>query len=115
MWKRFGTNVAGEDIARHYFSSRELAELRALPEAMQDEAFFLCWTRKEAYIKARGAGLGIALDSFAVSLTPGKPEELVSADRARWTLRSFRPAPGHVGAVVAEGCDWDVQLWDWVP
>jgi 4'-phosphopantetheinyl transferase len=107
------SDVTGEDIARHYFSAQELAELRSLPKAMRDEGFFLCWTRKEAYIKARGAGLGIPLDCFAVSLTPGMPEELVSADSMRWALRSFRPAPDYVGAVVAEGQDWSLQMWDW--
>jgi 4'-phosphopantetheinyl transferase len=105
--------VTGEEIAEHYFSTRELAELRALPPEKRDEGFFLCWTRKEAYIKARGSGLAIPLGSFDVTLTPGMPEQLVAPDAARWTLRSFRPAEDYVGAVVAEGGDWGLQLWNW--
>ena len=106
-------NVAGDDIAERFFSVRELAELRSLPPDRRDEGFLLCWSRKEAYIKARGAGLGIPLDSFDVSLTPGMPAELSSADDGRWTLGSFRPADGYAGAVVAEGRDWGLRLWDW--
>ena len=105
-------DVIGEDIAERFFSSKELAELRSLPPEQQQEGFFLCWTRKEAYVKALGAGLGISLDSFDVALTPGMPEELVSADSSRWMLRSFQPAEGYAGAIVAEGKDWSIHLWD---
>jgi len=107
--------VAGEDIAERHFAPQELAELRGLPSELRDQGFFLCWTRKEAYVKARGAGLGIPLDSFTVSLTPGAPETLSAADGQRWTLRSFEPAPGYVGAVVGEGRGWNLLLWDWRP
>ena len=103
----------GEAIAQRFFSSRELAELRSLLPEQRDEGFFLCWTRKEAYVKARGAGLGIALNSFDVSLIPGMPERLVSADSNRWMLRSFRPADRFVGALVAEGSSLNVRLWSW--
>ena len=107
------SGVTGEEIAEHYFSISELAELRALPPEKRNEGFFLCWTRKEAYVKARGSGLAIPLDSFDVTLTPGMPEQLVAPDAARWTLRSFRPAEDYVGAVVAEGRDWGLQLLNW--
>jgi 4'-phosphopantetheinyl transferase len=107
-------DFTGEQIAERFFSLKELAELRSLPPEQRDEAFFLCWTRKEAYVKAQGAGLGIPLDSFDVSLTPGTPETLVSSDSGRWMLRAFQPATGYAAAVVAEGRDWALRLWDWV-
>ena len=103
--------VAGEEIAGRFFSKRELAELHSLPREFRDEGFFLCWTRKEAYLKAQGSGMGIPLDSFEVSLTPGQPEVLRSADCSRWSLRSLQPAPEYVGAVVGEGSDWELRLW----
>lgn len=103
------------EIAEHYFSPAELAELRALPRDRQDEGFLLCWTRKEAYIKALGAGLGtIALDSFSVSLTPGEVASLRSLDSARWSLRSFEPDSGFVGAIVSEGPPCSLTLWDFL-
>jgi 4'-phosphopantetheinyl transferase len=99
-------------IAERYFSSQEVAELRVLPPALQPEGFFLCWTRKEAYIKALGEGLHVPLQSFRVSLTPGQPERLNAGDPSRWKLVSIQPAPGFVGALVAEGTEWNLRLFE---
>ena len=107
------TAFPGEEIAARYFSAQELAELRALQPAERAEGFSLCWTGKEAYAKARGLGLGIRLDSFSVSLTPGQPESLQSEDSSRWTLRSFRPASNFVAAIVSEGPKCELRYWDW--
>jgi 4'-phosphopantetheinyl transferase len=106
---------AGENIAERHFSAREVDEWHGLPSELRSEAFFLCWTRKEAYVKARGEGLQIPLASFSVTLTPGQPEQLQSIDSARWHLHSFRPAPGYAAAVVSEGKDWGLLQWDWQP
>jgi 4'-phosphopantetheinyl transferase len=93
----------GEDIAARYFSMSEQNELKKIPEEFRPLAFFLCWTRKEAYVKAHGDGLQIPLDSFDVSLTPGQPATLHSADDQRWSLQSFLPAANFAAAVIAEG------------
>jgi 4'-phosphopantetheinyl transferase len=94
---------AGEEIAERYFSATEQRELAELPKELRDTAFFLCWTRKEAYIKAHGDGLQIPLDSFDVSLKPGEPETLRSMDSGRWSMRSFVPASEFVAAIITEG------------
>jgi 4'-phosphopantetheinyl transferase len=93
-----------ENIARRFFSPEETAELLALPAAERTEAFFHCWSRKEAYIKALGGGLSIPLDSFQVTLRPGVAAGMVSlggsAEAARgWTLHDFDPAPEYAGAI----------------
>ncbi|HXW54912.1 MAG TPA: 4'-phosphopantetheinyl transferase superfamily protein [Candidatus Cybelea sp.] len=106
-------DFAGQEIAERYFSRSEVAELTALPGPARAQAFFLCWTRKEAYIKALGEGFEIPLKSFSVSLTPGGPDELRSADASRWELDSFEPAPGYAGALVAEGRALSIGYWDW--
>jgi 4'-phosphopantetheinyl transferase len=106
--------VTGEDIAERFLSARELGELRSLPAGEQVEGFFLHWTRKEAYLKALGFGMGIPLDSVDVSLAPGRPKEPRSPDSSRWKLRSIQPMNGYVGAVVAEGKGWGLRLWNWV-
>jgi 4'-phosphopantetheinyl transferase len=113
----------GEDfdrlqIARHYFSPREVEALLALPAAAQKRAFFDCWTRKESYIKARGMGLSLPLDGFDVSLAPDEPAALLRADEAPdcgspWSLLSLHPGDEHVGAVAIRGHGWHLSCWQW--
>ena len=108
---------ASEAIAKRYFSAREIDELSRLPAELRTEGFFLCWTRKEAYIKAKGDGLQIPLDSFDVSLSPGRPATLSSVDQPRWGIESFVPSlvseRRFAAAVVAEGKDWIARYFEW--
>jgi len=108
---------AGEAIAERYFSAKEIDELNGLPAELRAEGFFLCWTRKEAYIKAKGDGLRIPLDSFDVSLSPGRPATLSSVDEPRWGIEAFVPSliseRQFAAAVVAEGKDWIVRYFEW--
>ena len=109
---------AGEEIAVRFFSPAEVAALRALPAAERTRAFFACWTRKEAYIKAHGLGLSLPLDGFDVSLAPGEPAALLGtrhdpAQSERWTLRELSPAPGYAAALAVEGRDWRLSCWSW--
>lgn len=94
----------------------ELAALRALPEPLRQDALFACWTRKEAYLKAIGAGLGFGLDRFEVSVDPGRAALLRVDNRpgeeSRWVLRQLHAAPGYSGALVVEGADWRLRCWD---
>jgi 4'-phosphopantetheinyl transferase len=92
-------------IARQHFAASELAALEALPEDQQVDAFLACWTRKEAFVKALGGGLSIALDSFEVSLGPSTPPSLLAcADPAHphdsFTLAASRAPQGAWSAVV---------------
>jgi 4'-phosphopantetheinyl transferase len=105
--------VSTGEIADHFFTQMEISEFRALTKDKQNEGFFLWWSRKEAYLKALGAGLSIPLDSFDVSLTPGTPMVLRSSDSTRWTVRSFQPRIGYVGALVVEGAPFELKLWDY--
>ena len=78
-------------IARGSLSSRErhTIESQGSDEARRN-AFFRCWTRKEAYLKARGVGLAGGLDT--------DPEHTDG-----WQIRSLRAPPGYMAAVAAEG------------
>src|SRR5208282_211708 len=103
-----------EQIAEHFFSRNEVRALRSIPPNQQSEAFFNCWTRKEAYIKARGEGLAIELASFDVSLKPGEPAAILrAADRAKWSLVAFRPDSERVGAVAIEGSADEISSPRW--
>jgi 4'-phosphopantetheinyl transferase len=110
--------VAQEAIAEHFFSPYETATLRALPVPLQGGAFFACWTRKEAYLKARGGGLSLDLAAFDVTLAPDLPAALLQtrddpAQLARWTLTALDLGPGYAGALVVEGGGWRLRCWRW--
>ncbi len=99
--ERLDTQFAAEQIPERFFTETEVASLRALPEHLQLEAFFNCWTRKEAYVKARGLGLSLPLSSFDVTLAPGEPAGFLRGADG-WEIEAFSPVPGYVSAVVAK-------------
>ncbi len=106
--ERIRDNLEGEKLAERFFSPREVAALRSLPPELRREAFFHCWTRKEAYIKAVGKGLSLPLDQFDVTLHPGEPAALLatrhdSEEAQRWSMRSLAPGEGYVGALARRG------------
>lgn len=105
------------DLARRFFSKEESAAITALAPEERTEAFFRCWTRKEAYIKARGTGLSLPLAQFTVTCLPGMPARLLSTEgdpeqASRWSLADVRPPSGYVGAVAAEGTGWRIRHWE---
>lgn len=115
-WRRSG--LVNDQIAEQFFSAQEIRVLHSLPRNIQDQAFFNCWTRKEAYIKAKGEGFSMPLDRFSVSLAPGEPAVLMSTEAdpqeaARWSLRELFPAPGFVAAVAVKGDGWQLKCWQW--
>lgn len=89
-------------IPEMFFAPGEVAALRGLPASEQTLGFLQCWTRKEAYVKARAEGLSIPLDSFEVTLRPGEPAHFVRGTEG-WSVESFRLGDEYVGAVVAAG------------
>lgn len=107
----YDPDIARERVAERFFAPAEVAALRALPPAQQARGFLHCWTRKEAFIKARGDGLSLALDSFEVSLAPDAPAELLRtafapAERERWALADLSdPQAGYIAALAARAGD----------
>jgi 4'-phosphopantetheinyl transferase len=92
--------------------------LQSLPLEQRETAFFTCWTRKEAYIKAQGLGLSMPLDSFDVSLAPHEPALLRATrpdpqEASRWTLLALDIDPSYQAAVAAEGQRLEFRFWDW--
>ncbi len=110
-------DIEYDQIARHSFSPGEQRTFAGLSLEEKHEAFYRCWTRKEAYIKARGIGLSLSLDLFDVSLLPGEPAALLCSredpqEAQRWSMRQLDPGPGYAGALVVEGTDWHLQCYD---
>lgn len=107
-----------EQIAAGNFSAVENRLFQALPDHQKHEAFFNCWTRKEAYIKAIGEGLTHPLDQFEVSLTPDELPRLINVtghpdEAAYWSLQTFSPAPGYIAALAVKGHDWRLIQRQW--
>ena len=107
-----------QQLADQFFSPLERAELAAFPEDRKLDAFFSGWIRKEAYLKARGDGLGYPLDQFSVSLGPEAPARLLESkegmeELVRWSLQILTPspAPGYVAALAVEGHAQRLAQW----
>lgn len=102
-------------IAGRVFAAGEIRTWSALPPADRLAAFFRCWTRKEAYLKALGTGLGTTrLDSFEVSLAPGDPPAVLAVDgdpraAAEWRVADIDLGPGFVGALAARWGGWTIR------
>lgn len=92
-----------ERVAAAFFSAAEIPALRALPPEERPEAFFRCWTRKEAYLKARGDGLTVDLTSFDVSLDECPALLRVPDEPGRFALYDLDAPPGHAVALAADG------------
>lgn len=107
-----------DKIARRFFSATESAAFLALPRQEKQQAFFRCWTRKEAFIKAIGEGLTHPLHLFDVAFLPDEPPALLRtrpdpAEAGKWTLLAFDPGEGYTAAAVIEGKDFDVRCYEW--
>jgi 4'-phosphopantetheinyl transferase len=96
--------VRHERVGERYFSLPEREVLRALPEREKPEAFFRCWARKEAWLKAKGTGLRLPLAGFDVTLAPGEPPRLLATrfddeEASRWTLLELDAGAGFEAAL----------------
>jgi len=116
--ERVRSDFEYEEIAKRFFSVNEVAILRTIPTEKKLEAFYNCWTRKEAYIKAHGKGLSLPLDSFDVSFAPWEPPRLLITkdepqERSLWTLLDVKPGPGYMGALAVKGIGCRFRYWEW--
>jgi 4'-phosphopantetheinyl transferase len=94
-----------KDVARRFFSPHEVRALFALPESEHEVAFLRCWTRKEAFIKARGDGLSLPLHDFDVVIDSSAAPALLRtawsrSEPDRWSIFDLSDScPGYVAAL----------------
>jgi 4'-phosphopantetheinyl transferase len=104
-------------IAKRFFSVAEQRAFDAVPPAQQHRAFFDCWTRKEAYVKALGEGLSHPLDQFDVSFSPGERPRLIATrpdheEATTWTMASPELGAGYAAAVIAKSSTLAIDCWE---
>jgi 4'-phosphopantetheinyl transferase len=107
-----------EEIVKHFFSPNEKAAFDSIPASEKLLAFYNCWTRKEAFIKAGGQGLAYALSEFDVSLAPGEPARILgisgNTDPATcWSVVELTPASDYVAAIAYEGKGKKIVCFEW--
>ena len=107
-----------EGIAGRFFSTEEVRALNDLPVSRRAAGFFDCWTRKEAYVKARGEGLSRSLSSFTVSFAEGEaatilPPDTGDGEGTEWSVVGLKLGTGYAGALVVEGCVSRLNCWQW--
>lgn len=104
------------NIADNFFAYDEIEKLKAVEKELQFEAFYRCWTRKEAFIKAKGSGLSFPLADFSVSI--GEKAKLLATrwaieEKKEWSLSSFVPKKGYVGALAVHGPVTKINYHEW--
>jgi 4'-phosphopantetheinyl transferase len=107
-------DFASEEIATRFFSRLEVETFSSLPKEERVAAFFRCWARKEAYIKAIGKGLSQPLDGFDVTLAPTDPAALLRADAedtATWSMTDIDVGSDYASALAVEGTISEITLW----
>ena len=110
--------TAADQIAAKFFSARENAAFHKLPLEQKPVAFFNLWTRKEAWLKATGEGIGGLLKAVEVSFLPGEPARFLSLPgepqpTASWILHDLDPAPGFIAALAVRARTTPLRCWCW--
>jgi 4'-phosphopantetheinyl transferase len=106
-----------DEIMTHFFSPREVMILRSIPCHDRRDAFFACWTRKEAYIKARGEGLAIPLGNFDVAFAPGHRPALLRVENNQhecqaWNMHELLTLPEYKAALVVQRAEYHIRYRD---
>ena len=106
-----------DEVAEQNFAPAERAALQALPPGERIAAFYRCWTRKEALLKAEGSGLFRALDSFAVPILPGAAAERLCDTPDGWEIAHLDVLPDAPGAIAWKHREPtpELVLFDWSP
>jgi 4'-phosphopantetheinyl transferase len=112
------SELASVELAQRFFAPEEAAALRAVPQASRTEAFFRCWTCKEAFVKAVGKGLSLPLDQFVVSLASDMPARLLcihgnAEAAAEWSLTELPMPNGYTAALAVRGHERQITMRDW--
>jgi len=103
-----------QEIAERFFTAKEVAAMRGLPTELQRQAFFKCWTSKEAFLKAKGTGLSGKLDEVEIALG-AQDQVLIRASVPGWSLTELKPIDTYQAALVVAGEALPIRYYHWQP
>jgi 4'-phosphopantetheinyl transferase len=112
--ERIREDFAFKPIAQRFFTANEVAALQDLPVDLQREAFYKCWTSKEALLKAKGTGLSGALDEVQIVLTT-EAGVRVTVAAGEWSLTELSPIGGYTAALATKKLDCRPHCYRWQP
>ncbi len=109
-------DIETDKLAERFFSEHERLGIRDLPEQKRVDAFFRCWTSKEAFLKAQGVGLSRGLTSFDVEVNPDLPARLLATrpeprEAQGWNLAEIQTRSGYAAALASEGKTGEIRLF----
>jgi len=100
------------EVAERFFTVREVTALRSLPSDLQRQAFFKCWTAKEAFLKAKGTGLSGELDEVVIALD-SELSATISATVPGWILTELDSVDGYEAALVYQESAASIHSYRW--
>jgi 4'-phosphopantetheinyl transferase len=111
-------DIAAGPIAQRFFSKSEISSLERIHKNKRSGVFFQYWTRKEAFLKAKGEGISFPMEQCDVSLINGKVLSPVTflgdqSEKSCWYGQDLFPGHGYAAAIVVEGSDWELSCWDY--
>lgn len=112
------THLDHEAIAKRILNDQEQEWFQSLPSSKRPSAFLSCWTRKEAFIKAHGAGLTFPLKDVTVTFLPHQTPRLVKIKDPyfhdhTWSMYPIHSRPRYAGALVVAGQPDSIHYWDY--
>ncbi|MFQ5660531.1 MAG: 4'-phosphopantetheinyl transferase family protein [Gammaproteobacteria bacterium] len=110
-------NVDFNKLANRFFSVKEFKSLKRFQEQHLPRAFFACWTRKEAFVKALGDGISFGLSEFSVSVDPDEENVTLSThwdpgEARKWTLVNIKTDTDYIAACAFEGGKFEIRYWE---
>lgn len=104
-----------DKIMRRFFSKDECEFYYSQPKNKRNWAFFTLWTRKEAYSKARGMGIGLPTKEFDLQLVPPEVGQInhirTKNKESKWSLIDIEVDSDYMAALAAEGNDFEINHW----
>jgi len=114
--EKIRSDVDFRRLAKRFFSTQESGALDKLDETSLPTAFFACWTRKEAFVKALGDGISFGLSEFSVSTDPGAEQVSLAthwnpSEASEWSLANIRSETGYIAAIAVQQDSFKLRCW----